>query len=425
MPERAAPRSSAAGPRSTSAKLLVGEAPAALQHADAVALLGQPQRRDAAAEARPDDQPVEVELTGALFHLCADASRKVTGASRFGVAPATGQARHGIASAIGVCTALERAQWSVWDQRAALLPTNYLDAIRRAGGMALLLAPDPALVAAPDDAPDLIDGLVLIGGADIDPASYGAAYDPATVDPVPERDAFEIAVTRRAVERGMPLLGICRGMQLLNVALGGTLHQHLPERFGHHEHRKAPRLVRRRRPRRAPGARLARRARRRRGAARDEVAPPPGRRPRRRGPRRDRQRDARRAARGVGAAGHGASCSACSGTPSGRAQPRARRARGGGARASRRGGSRGGERLTPGPAQSSTAAHNRRPSPPRSDRARVLAARASRARARSRSRARAGRRPRARARRRRCSRRCSADAVEQARRGRPGGRRRA
>ncbi len=140
---------------------------------------------------------------------------------------------------IGVCTALERAQWGVWDQWAALLPTNYLDAIRRAGGMALLLAQDPALTAEPDEALDLIDGLVLVGGADLDPASYGAEVDPATVNPVPERDAFEIAMTRGAIARGIPLLGICRGMQLLNVAFGGTLHQHLPDRYGHHDHLKA------------------------------------------------------------------------------------------------------------------------------------------------------------------------------------------
>jgi len=141
---------------------------------------------------------------------------------------------------IGIATPLERARWSVWDQQAALLPTNYLDAVRRAGGMALLLAPDPVLTEDPDEALDLVDGLLLAGGADIDPASYGAEPHRETHDTVPERDAFEIALTRRALERGIPFLGICRGMQLLNVALGGTLRQHLPEEFGHHEHRPTP-----------------------------------------------------------------------------------------------------------------------------------------------------------------------------------------
>jgi putative glutamine amidotransferase len=140
---------------------------------------------------------------------------------------------------IGICTPLERARWSVWDQQAALLPMSYLDAVRRAGGMALLLAPDPALTADPDEALDPVDGLLLAGGADIDPATYGAERHPETAETFPERDAFEIALTRRALERGIPLLGICRGMQLLNVALGGTLRQHLPEEFGHHEHRRS------------------------------------------------------------------------------------------------------------------------------------------------------------------------------------------
>jgi len=82
------------------------------------------------------------------------------------------------------------------------------------------------------------DAFELVACADIDPAFYGQEAQPDTTDTVPERDAFEIAMARAAIERDMPLLGICRGMQLLNVACGGTLLQHLPQRFGHHEHRR-------------------------------------------------------------------------------------------------------------------------------------------------------------------------------------------
>jgi len=139
---------------------------------------------------------------------------------------------------IGLCTALERAQWSVWDQPAVLLPRNYVDAVQRAGGLALLLPPDPQLVERPGELVAMLDGLMLAGGADIDPASYGQRPHPETLQTVPERDAFEIALTRCAVECDVPVLGICRGMQLINVALGGTLSQHLPEHLGHGEHRR-------------------------------------------------------------------------------------------------------------------------------------------------------------------------------------------
>jgi putative glutamine amidotransferase len=139
---------------------------------------------------------------------------------------------------IGICTAVERARWSVWDQEALLLPRSYVDAIQRAGGLALMLPPDPVAERDPDEMLDLLDGLVLAGGADIDPAIYGAEPHPETHDTVPERDGFEVALARRAIERDIPFLGICRGMQLLNVALGGTLLQHLPESHGHHEHRR-------------------------------------------------------------------------------------------------------------------------------------------------------------------------------------------
>jgi len=139
---------------------------------------------------------------------------------------------------IGMCAALERAQWSVWDQQVVLLARNYVEAVQEAGGFAVLLAPDPHLVEEPEEALELIDGLLLAGGADIDPGSYGEQAHAETVGTVPERDAFEISLARAAIERDIPVLGICRGMQLINVARGGTLMQHLPERFGHHEHRR-------------------------------------------------------------------------------------------------------------------------------------------------------------------------------------------
>ena len=139
---------------------------------------------------------------------------------------------------IGICTPLESARWHAWDARAYVLPTSFVEPVRRAGASALLLAPDASLVDAPDVLLDRVDGLMLAGGADVDPAFYGARWHPLTQDPDPERDAFEIALVRRALERDLPLLGICRGMQILNVACGGTLHQHLPELLGHEHHRR-------------------------------------------------------------------------------------------------------------------------------------------------------------------------------------------
>jgi putative glutamine amidotransferase len=139
---------------------------------------------------------------------------------------------------IGVGANIERAQWSVWDQQAFLLPRSYVDAVRRAGGLALIIPPDPALVDDPDEVLDMVDGLLLAGGCDIDPSAYGAERHERTVHTVPERDTFEIALARRALDRDIPFLGICRGMQLLNIATGGTLYQHLPDTHGHHDHRR-------------------------------------------------------------------------------------------------------------------------------------------------------------------------------------------
>ena len=142
--------------------------------------------------------------------------------------------------AIGICTALESARWGMWEQQAALLAFDYISAIQRAGALAIMIPPDPGLVEDPDEILDRIDGLILAGGADIDPSAYGAEAHPATDGTVPQRDEAEIAIARRAIERDLPVLGICRGMQLINVALGGTLRQHIPDHVGHEQHRPNP-----------------------------------------------------------------------------------------------------------------------------------------------------------------------------------------
>jgi putative glutamine amidotransferase len=139
---------------------------------------------------------------------------------------------------IGVCAAFEPARWSFWEQPAILVPAAYHAAITAAGGVTMPLAPDARVAERPGLVLDVLDGLMLIGGADVDPSRYGADRDPATERTYPLRDDFEIALVRGAVERDLPVLGICRGMQIINVALGGTLVQDLSEPDGSLAHRR-------------------------------------------------------------------------------------------------------------------------------------------------------------------------------------------
>ncbi|MFG2737104.1 gamma-glutamyl-gamma-aminobutyrate hydrolase family protein [Streptomyces carpaticus] len=142
---------------------------------------------------------------------------------------------------IGISTYLEpAARWRDWDLPAALLPAGYHRQVQRAGALAVLLPPDPSPGAAAA-AVARLDGLVIAGGPDVAPERYGAARDPRTGPPDPDRDHWELSLIEAAEARRLPLLGICRGMQLLNVARGGTLLQHLdhhagdvPGRFGSH-----------------------------------------------------------------------------------------------------------------------------------------------------------------------------------------------
>ncbi|MBH0010028.1 gamma-glutamyl-gamma-aminobutyrate hydrolase family protein [Salinibacterium sp. SWN1162] len=134
---------------------------------------------------------------------------------------------------IGLTTYLEQSQTGVWDVPASFLPKAYFEAVTRAGGIVVLLPPQPV---SPEIARRVLhglDGLIITGGKDINPARYGQEPHPTTDDSRLDRDAWEDELMRQALEADLPFLGICRGAQILNVALGGTLHQHLPDVIGH------------------------------------------------------------------------------------------------------------------------------------------------------------------------------------------------
>jgi len=139
---------------------------------------------------------------------------------------------------IGVTTYLQQAQTGVWDVPASFLPRVYIDGVTRAGGIAALLPPQPVDDGIAERVLDGLDGLVIAGGKDVDPATYGQQAHPTTDVPASDRDVWEFALIAAALQRNTPILGICRGAQVLNVALGGTLHQHLPDVIGHTHHQR-------------------------------------------------------------------------------------------------------------------------------------------------------------------------------------------
>jgi putative glutamine amidotransferase len=141
---------------------------------------------------------------------------------------------------IGICAAIERVRRDPWDEVVTMVQRTYPAAVQRAGGIALVLPPDEAALDTPDPFLDRVDALLLAGGADVDPATYGSTRHPKTGSTWPERDRFEVALIGRALERAMPVLGVCRGMQIVNVALGGTLVQHLDDVIGSDRHRHTP-----------------------------------------------------------------------------------------------------------------------------------------------------------------------------------------
>jgi putative glutamine amidotransferase len=158
---------------------------------------------------------------------------------------------------VGLTTYLEQVQAGIWDIAAGYLPADYFQGVIAAGGIAVLLPPQPVDAEAAGRVLDRLDALVITGGYDLDSAAYGQQPHPTTDEPRIARDAWEFALLRGALERGLPVLGICRGAQVLNVALGGTLHQHLPDVLGHNGHRAGNCVFTSLPVRTVPGTRLA------------------------------------------------------------------------------------------------------------------------------------------------------------------------
>ena len=149
---------------------------------------------------------------------------------------------------IGLSTYRDHVSWGPWAHEAAALPTTYVDCVAASGGLPLLLPPSgdavlghqsyagqEASLAA--EAIAILDGLVITGGADVDPALYDEPVHAETGEPQLLRDKWELALLAAALDRDIPVLAICRGAQLMNVAYGGSLIQHLPAREGAEDHR--------------------------------------------------------------------------------------------------------------------------------------------------------------------------------------------
>jgi putative glutamine amidotransferase len=138
---------------------------------------------------------------------------------------------------IGITTYVTPAKWSYWEVEAALIPADYVYAVDRAGGRALLVPPSEDGV---EETLQALDGLVFSGGSDLDPGLYDQEPHEETLGIHEARDRAELALLEAALERDMPVLAICRGSQVLNVARGGDLVQHLPEVVGDEKHKHTP-----------------------------------------------------------------------------------------------------------------------------------------------------------------------------------------
>jgi len=133
---------------------------------------------------------------------------------------------------IGITCFVKDASYGNWERNAAILPSAYISMVNKVGGVPLIIPPAGDMTVILDS----IDGLIVSGGPDISPASYGEEAGSMTTEFYPEQDFSEMGLISEALNRDMPLLGICRGMQILSVVHGGKMHQHLETTPGHEGH---------------------------------------------------------------------------------------------------------------------------------------------------------------------------------------------
>ncbi|MBM7505165.1 gamma-glutamyl-gamma-aminobutyrate hydrolase family protein [Agromyces aurantiacus] len=139
---------------------------------------------------------------------------------------------------VGVVADRKSASAGAWvDIPTDGLPHAYISALQEAGAAPIVFPSIDVHLSDPDRLLEIVDGLFLPGGRDIDAELYANEAHPSNDPPLRVRDELEIALVRGARERGMPIFGACRGMQVLNVALGGTLEQHLGDRLDLTPHR--------------------------------------------------------------------------------------------------------------------------------------------------------------------------------------------
>jgi gamma-glutamyl-gamma-aminobutyrate hydrolase PuuD len=144
---------------------------------------------------------------------------------------------------VGVTTYYAEASWGPWHCPAFVVPAPYVELVAAAGGRTLLIPPVRSSLAGPGvgalEAIDALDALVVVGGGDIDPESYGEPAHSQLGGVDGARDQSELALVAAALDAELPVLAICRGLQVLNVHLGGTLVQHVPDMVGHTGHQPA------------------------------------------------------------------------------------------------------------------------------------------------------------------------------------------